>query len=174
MKVTRQRILMVMMVILVMTLSLFNTGIAFADDQPPVEPAITEEPVVIDPPSETEEPIATDTPAVESESISTEEMEQKEAGVQEIFEQIPAETKVVALNEEGQPEPLVTQQAAEILISGDPVWCPATLSAPTPGANGCTASYSSFQDLLIYLDANEVAQDGTIWIESSFMDATQN
>jgi hypothetical protein len=163
MKATRQRTLVVVMVIFVMTLSLFNTGIAFADDQPPMEPAATEEPVVVDPPPATEEPIATDTPAMEPESIATDELEQEEAGVQEIFEQIPDEMEVVALNEEGQPEPLVTQQAAEIVLTSDPMWCP---TGQIPGDAGCTLGYPTVTDLIANLGTYSGA--GTIYFTNNY------
>ncbi len=88
--------------------------------------------------------------------------------VSEILEQLPEDTQIIVLNEEGNVEPLATETAAETIIIGDPVWCPATLTAPTPGANGCTSSYGSFQDLITYLDTNEQAMAGTIWIESSY------
>ena len=42
----------------------------------------------------------------------------------EVLEQAPPDTQVVVVNEEGQVEPLATVEAAEILVTGDPVWCP--------------------------------------------------
>lgn len=163
MKAPHQRILMILVVIFVMTLSLFNTGIAFADDQPPVEPAVTEEPVVIDTPSVTEEPVAIEISETAPESTSTAEITEEKASVQEIFEQIPAETDIVALNEEGQPEPLATQQAAEIILTSDPMWCP---TGQTPGDAGCTAGYATAAQLISAL--NGITGDGTIYFTSTY------
>lgn len=49
----------------------------------------------------------------------------------------------------------------------DPFWCPDG-SSPIPDSGGCTTNYSSFTDLLAYLDANDAdpgfQQDGTIYV----------
>src|SRR5688500_3725875 len=104
MNATRQRNLILIVTIFVMTLSLVNPGIVFADEgQPPVEPAITEEPVAID------VPVSTDTPTPITDSASTEETVEEEESVQEILEQIPADMKVIVLNEGGEPEPMATE-----------------------------------------------------------------
>ena len=118
-----------------------------ADDEPP-------------PPAPTEEIIVDEEPAPQTDlQLDT---------VSEVLEQLPENTEIVVLDESGEPIPLVTQEAEEAIIIGDPVWCPSTLSAPTPESNGCTSSYTSFQDLITYLDANEQAEAGVIWIESSY------
>ena len=51
----------------------------------------------------------------------------------------------------------------EIVAEADPIWCPNN-QAPTPGSNGCTATYTSLGDLLTYLDANEQA-DALLTVE---------
>ena len=53
---------------------------------------------------------------------------------------VPGGTKVVIVDSQGDKLALGSQQAQDILNSGDPVWCPATLAAPTPGLGGCTGS----------------------------------
>ena len=51
----------------------------------------------------------------------------------------------------------------------DPFWCPDG-SSPVPGSGGCTSGYSSFTDLLAFLDVNDAdpgfQQDGTIYVTS--------
>jgi hypothetical protein len=87
----------------------------------------------------------------------------------EVLEQAPPDTQVVVVNEEGQVEPLATVAAAEILVTGDPVWCPGSL---TPGSAGCTPSYVTMTELLAELNVGTYSGAGTIWIESSFTGST--
>jgi len=80
---------------------------------------------------------------------------------------VPDNTTVAVVNAEGQSEPLATQAAAEALATtSDPIWCPAAQTTPTPGANGCTSSFSSFNALLTFLSANPTFQGaGTIYVQ---------
>lgn len=135
----------------------FPVSVLADDETPPLAP--TEE---ISPTAET-----TPTDLSETETAPQESTGEPDP-VSEALEQLPENTELIVLDESGEPLPLVTEEAEEAIIVGDPVWCPSTLSAPTPGTNGCTTSYVSFQDLIDYLDANEQAMDGTIWIESSY------
>jgi hypothetical protein len=158
MKANRQHKLILMITIFVMTLSLFNTGIVFADDgQPPVEPAATEEPVVIDVQAETPKPAWT------TEPTSTEETVEEETSVQEILEQIPDEMAVIVLNEQGHLEPMATEAAAETILTSDPMWCPTN---QIPGDPGCTAGYATAAELIAAL--NGVTGDGTIYFTSTY------
>ncbi len=157
MKATRQRSLILMVTIFVMTLSLFNPGTVFADDgQPPVEPVVTEEPLASDEPAGTPEPVITD-PA------SIEETVEEETSVQEILEQIPGEIAVIVLNEDGQPEPMASEAAAETILTSDPMWCP---TGQTPGDPGCTVGYATAAELIVAL--NGVTGDGTIYFMSTY------
>lgn len=157
MNATRQRNLILIVTIFVMILSLVNPGIVFADEgQPPVEPAVTEEPVAID------VPVSTDTPAPITDSASTEETVEEES-VQEILEQIPAEMKVIVLNEGGEPEPMATAAAAETILASDPMWCPTN---QIPGDAGCTDGYATAAELIAAL--NGVTGDGTIYFTSTY------
>jgi hypothetical protein len=158
MNATRQRNLILIVTIFVMTLSLVNPGIVFADEgQPPVEPAITEEPVAID------VPVSTDTPTPITDSASTEETVEEEESVQEILEQIPADMKVIVLNEGGEPEPMATEAAAETILASDPIWCPTN---QIPGDPGCTDGYATAAELIAAL--NGVTGDGTIYFTSTY------
>ncbi|GAB4444205.1 MAG: hypothetical protein OHK0041_00190 [Anaerolineales bacterium] len=89
--------------------------------------------------------------------------------IEVILEQVPDNTTVTVLNTDGEALPLASQQAAETIAAGyDPIWCPAG-QVPTPGQNGCTQSFSSFDELLAFLQANEgdtaYQQAGTIYIQ---------
>ena len=84
-----------------------------------------------------------------------------------VLDAVPENTTVAVLNADGQSEPLATQAAADaIATTSDPVWCPAG-QAPTPGANGCTQSFTSFNLLLTFLSANAATYQGagTIYVQ---------
>lgn len=85
-----------------------------------------------------------------------------------ILAELPAESNVVVLDENGESLPLSSQEAEEILWAGDPIWCP-TGVAPKPNTGGCSPSFSYFGglgdgQLLNWLDANDPAKAGTIWV----------
>ena len=78
---------------------------------------------------------------------------------------VPQNTTVQVVNAAGQAQPLATQAAADAIATSDPIWCPQG-QAPTPGANGCTQSFSSFTALLQFLAANATYQgNGTIYVQ---------
>ncbi|MFN8411152.1 MAG: right-handed parallel beta-helix repeat-containing protein [Anaerolineales bacterium] len=132
----------------VVLISMLATITAYADDTPP--PAPTEEPTQLP----TEEILPTAEPT-------------SQPVVEAVLDQIPADTAIVVVVD-SDVKPLASQAAADAILTGDPVWCPSSVSAPTPGANGCTSSYTSLANLLTYLDGNEPSQDGVIWIEASY------
>ena len=86
-----------------------------------------------------------------------------------ILEQVPENTTVSVLDANGQAQPLATQDSANAIeATSDPVWCPATQTTPTPGANGCTASFTSFDALLTELAGNPAYQQaGTIYVQEN-------
>ncbi len=137
----------------------------------PTEAVPTEEPVVTEPTEAvpTEEPVVTEptteaAPPVEEAPV-VEEQPPAETEAVSILEQVPDDTTVTVLNEEGEAQPLTSQESAEAILTGDPIWCPAFQSA-TPGANGCTPSFPSFNDLLTYLSGNATYQGaGTIYVQ---------
>ena len=86
-----------------------------------------------------------------------------------ILEQVPENTTVSVLGADGQPQPLATQDSANAIeVTSDPIWCPATQTTPTPGANGCTISFTSFDALLTELAGNPAYQQaGTIYVQQN-------
>jgi hypothetical protein len=82
---------------------------------------------------------------------------------------LPGGTKIVILDASGSKVPLGSQAAQTFLNDGDPVWCPSTLTTPTPGIGGCTASYTNLA--LLVTDITAVSGvtlplvNGTIWIQ---------
>jgi hypothetical protein len=139
------------------------------------EATATEEPV-----ADTTEPSAeaTAVPATEEAAPATEEAtapteaapstEEATAPSEETatLNDVPENTTVQVVNAEGQSEPLATQDAANaIATTSDPIWCPAGQS-PTPGANGCTQSFTSFTALLTFLSGNATYSGaGTIYVQ---------
>ncbi len=120
-----------------------------------------------------EEAVATETTtAPTEEDVATEATPQVEESVAEIspepsLEQLPDNTTVTVINSEGEVQPLASQESADAVTTAtDPMWCPI---GQTPGGAGCTASFSSFTELLTFLQANEgdaaYQQPGTIYIE---------
>ncbi len=83
--------------------------------------------------------------------------------VEEVLAQIPAGTDVIVINEDGQAEPLTTQDAAELILTSDPIWCPA---GQIPGDIGCTAGYATAAELVTAL--NGVTGDGTIYFTPTY------
>jgi len=82
-----------------------------------------------------------------------------------VLNEVPDNTKVAVLDANGEAQPLATQNAAEAIATSDPIWCPG-IQAPTPGANGCTDSFTSFDGLLTFLAANPTYQGaGTIYVQ---------
>lgn len=133
------------------------------DATPPADEEQPTEPVVEETPTPGEEPLPTE-PVVEEPVV--EETAPAETLVT-ILEQVPDNTTVTVLNSEGEALPLASQESADAIASDyDPIWCPAG-QVPTPGANGCTPSFASFDELLAYLQANEASYSaaGTIYIQ---------
>jgi hypothetical protein len=125
--------------------------------------------------SSTSDPAETNTPVAAQENTleltpSTSVLTETDTNITEqptlleAAQTISNDASVVVLDSNGQPLPLGSVAAAEAITQSDPVWCPAG-QTPTPGANGCTASYVTLADLVANEGGN-IAADGTIWITS--------
>ena len=77
--------------------------------------------------------------------------------------QVPTGTPVVVLDATGTAVPLATQAAADIIQSGDPIWCPGN-DAPNNGS--CTAPETSVTNLIAVLGTKSGA--GTIYFEPTY------
>ena len=133
--------------ILALTASMIGTRSVLADDAPPTP---TDE-------------VSTETPPVEDPSETQETVEQT---VPEILEQLPAETEIVVLDENNEPLPLVSNEAATVLVTGDPQWCPAGVTPGTDTLGQCTAAHTSFNNLITDLQTNSATYygSGTIYV----------
>lgn len=150
---------------------------AGTDPQPtvePTEPVAEETPPPVDPSTVEPTPENSTAPVVDGEAQPTEEsVPVVEATAPpadtNILEQVPENTTVTVLDAQGQAQPLVTQESATAIeVTSDPIWCPAAQTVPTPGANGCTASFTSFDLLLTELSGNAAYQQaGTIFVQQN-------
>ncbi|MFN8410892.1 MAG: right-handed parallel beta-helix repeat-containing protein [Anaerolineales bacterium] len=169
-----------LMVFLVFLASAVITVPAFADDgQPPITPEAinTIEPSAdttsIDASSPTPEP---DSTQITEATPDVQVFEESPVATEKLLANIPENTDVVLLNQNGESVPLVTQEAASIIVTGDPIWCPAGVAIPVAGVNGCTdpglanVNYdpTSLGSLLSYLANNQPNVDGVIWIEAGY------
>jgi hypothetical protein len=116
-------------------------------------------------------PVATEAPAenlapVDAPTVSADTAVVEEQTVSEIIQELPEQTDIVVLDEIGEVVPLATQEAAEIVTEGDPIWCPEGV-APNPDKNGCTTAQDSFADLLPLISGKSVA--GKIWIKDDYV-----
>jgi hypothetical protein len=143
--------------LLVFFVSLARPMAAYADDSTPPPP--TEEPA--NPPTE-EAPVETESAPAEapSEPSATETptepaTESEPVAVSEILEAAPEGTEVVVLDENSEVVSLASAEAAEIVATTDPMWCPVGVQ---PGGAGCTINFATPQALI---DAIDAADPGT-------------
>ena len=125
-------------------------------------------------PSESSNPTeenATETPQPDPQDSITDDASTQgeiQESVSEILENIPEDTDIAVLDEDGEMLSLASQEAADTLVTGDPVWCPAGISTPTPGSNGCTDSFGTFADLISELQSGSYSGSGVIWVADSY------
>lgn len=168
--------------------SLVNVQVVRADGETPTEPpaateAATEvateapvestpEPVVATPAPEEATPVPTASEIPESAPSDVPEAES--TPVSGILSDVPEDTNLVVLDEQGQPLALGSQETAEAVVKSDPVWCPASVFPPTPGANGCSANYASIAELLLAMRTTpaDFDEDGTIYLERTGEDGS--
>lgn len=88
-----------------------------------------------------------------------------DAGLPVIMEQLPEGTSIVIETSDGI-EPLATNTAMNLLMVGDPIWCPEG-TAPIPSTGGCSSSYTSLSQLVYNIP--EPSSNGVIWITSGIL-----
>lgn len=142
--------------IFVVCANLLNVRSVLADGETPTEPPA---------PTQVEtEPSVESTPVpVESTPDPT---EATAVPVQEILTQVPENTQVVVLDENGKSVPLATEEAAQIAEVVDPMWCPEGVA---PGGAGCTTNFASISLLINNMVSNTAsyAQNGVIYFTAS-------
>ncbi|HJS18221.1 MAG TPA: hypothetical protein VJ785_05720 [Anaerolineales bacterium] len=161
-------------IITVLVFSAVSPLTVYADDGPPPEEtptAVTDKPddTSTEEASETEKSTeeATDPQATETAVPAEGEVAPAEAEVaaEPVLTEVPENTAVTVLDANGDAQPLATEAAADAIATSDPIWCPGA-QAPTPGQNGCTQSFTSFDDLLTHMSGNVAYQGiGTIYVQ---------
>jgi hypothetical protein len=148
-------------ILAVLAFSGFGTTAVYADGETPAEEVHTEVspdgsggdqgkpgPGTTDNLENTKQDVLPKTPEAAQQPAAPEKSRPKDST---ILATVPKNTRVTVLNSKGEPQPLGTQESVDALSTSDPIWCPATQTTPTPGANGCTQSFTSFTDLLTFL-----------------------
>ncbi len=186
----KQTSFLTLLLILVLSVNVLHVQAVHADGETPTEPPVatevvtqppaatdvaTEPPAATEPPTQTQEPVeatslpedptASPAPTVETPTPAASE----EPEVEVVLSSAVSNTDIVVLDEQGQAMALGSQEAANALVTSDPVWCPEHVTLPTPGENGCSARYASIAELLAAMQANPLAfsQNGTIFIEQT-------
>jgi hypothetical protein len=99
--------------------------------------------------------------------------EETEAAEEPVLAQLPEGTDVVVLDNEGQVMSLVAQETAQVIANSDPMWCPDGVD-PIALTGGCTDGFQSMSALLTTLaGASQPAQNGTIWIQSTYSSSNE-
>jgi len=160
-----------------------------APDAPPVDPVSeaeappVEETFPAEPADEVEAPpvpsgeVPPVEPASEVEALPAETAAEPET-LPELLEQLPEGTEVIVTDETGEALPLVTEEAAQTIVKGDPMWCPAG-AAPKAGMGGCSPSFTGFTNdgspdngLIAWLNDNAnalaVSKAGVIWVAYNY------
>lgn len=160
-------------VIIALLLSLSATNRVIADDvpPPPTQPEEITLPTEGTPPASTEEVVQT-TEGVSSVDGSLEGeispiqdgvdplAEGGDAALPVVLEQMPEGTTIILETRDGI-EPLATVAALDLLMVGDPIWCPEG-AVPIPSTGGCSISYTSLSSLVYNIP--EPGSNGVIWI----------
>jgi len=166
------------LVILSMALSLLTPQVAYAQgEQPPETPAVVEEDSGASSSGEEQstpeapgsgEEVSTEEPAVEETPVAPEEtpapspeVPQSEPVLAETVEAL-AESEAVLVGADGQPIPLATQEAAEVLLAPDPYY--SCSNDTVDGTADGTCHYSSIQ--VAINDFTVRGGSGNITIES--------
>jgi hypothetical protein len=160
-------------ILLVLVLSAISAAPVLADEgAPPVETASEEAPAAEE--AADEAAPAADEEGNTSSSTDPASVTDEAPAVEEILEQLPEDTELIVVGDNGEALPLATEEAAEIMYNGDPLWCPAGV-APKPGLGGCSPAFTSFTDdseadtgLLDWLytiaTPADVSKAGVIWV----------
>ncbi|MCX6068631.1 MAG: hypothetical protein NT121_23275 [Chloroflexi bacterium] len=149
------------------------TGARAEGETPPADPAVTE--------------VATQAAPADAATPEAAPADATEAPAAEPvidLTAVPDGTEVVVLDENGQPLPLGSQAAADVVAQGDPIWCadnvdPVALASGSFSSAGCTPTQSSLTDLDTYIKAKLLngwfdLPNGVIWIANSAITESAN
>src|SRR5687768_17479356 len=150
--------------IVVLCINLLSVQSARADGETPTEPPVATQ-------AETEPPVE---PALPTETLEPMPVQEEPTAAETATEVAASSsvidtTDIVILDEQGQSLVVGSQEAANVMATSDPVWCPDSVSTPTPGSNGCSPSFASIAALLAAMQADpeSFSQNGTIFLEKT-------
>ncbi|HAV77348.1 MAG TPA: hypothetical protein DCX53_08345 [Anaerolineae bacterium] len=163
--------------LLIASIVLVNTSVAFADEgvtpdstptpEPTEETGVTETPELTQTPDVTVMEGSESTPEVEATPSEDEQVPaEDDTSDLPLFEQLPDDTEIVVLDGNGEPIPLVTQEALDIILDTDPMWCPAGV---LPGGVGCSINFATISALLTSMrnSTGSYTQDGIIYFTAN-------
>jgi hypothetical protein len=80
-----------------------------------------------------------------------------------LLSRVPKGTRIVVTDASGKAIPLASQKAAQAVVKGDPMWCPAGVA---PGGSGCTSGYATLTGLFSNMPSTPAA--GIIYFTSTY------
>ncbi len=133
-------------------------------------PVPTEEAAPAEEPAPTEEPVVQDSTSQETGEELSDETSLEDVTVAEVLEAAPEGTELLVLGENGEVLPLVSEEAVQVVATGDPMWCP---DGSLPYGSGCTPPFSTFtgpNGLLTFLHSNPAiySGSGTIFVDQHY------
>ena len=138
--------------------------VVLTEDQVATEEVSTEESLPIGE-TPTAEVNTIENSPTEEESDSKDTVSEDET-VAEMLSDVPENTDIVVLDENGEAVSLVEQEAADIMMEEDPMWCPVGV---LPGGVGCSANYANISALILNMRNNTSAYeaDGVIYFTAN-------
>jgi len=177
--ISRRFFTLTVTILLVLFASAVWTVPVFADDEtpPPTETPVETQPGEESPPP-AEPALSADETANENATPETAPAEEAVVdSAAELLASVPEGTEVIVVDENGEAVPLATEEAAQAIVEGDPMWCPV---GATPGAASCSPSFLKFgavggnpaDELLAWLGVNNPNMAGVVWVEKTYNSST--
>ncbi len=164
MKKTAHFTFSIVFLILMLCLSLANAGTVFADEGTP-----TDIPVVETAETPTEPPVAaTEAPVDATPAPEEVGATPAEESVQDILAQLPENTDLVVVDQQGDVIPLAAADALEIVQAEDPLWCPVGAALNNASCRSFTGP-NAISDMLTAMrnSTNDYNEDGIIYFTST-------
>ncbi len=131
----------------------------------PLEPTVDLEPVeeLLPEVVPTEDPLLIPLVPLAEDLVDPVEIEELDTPA-EVLAALPEEGELVILDENGEALPLVTAEAAEVVATGDPMWCPGTTE---PGGTGCVDGFATIELAMDYAKTHGTGSF-TIYVEETY------
>ena len=139
--------------IMIFMLSFTKTGVVLADEETPVEPAPQVE--------QSQEQLGSDPVVPAQGDPDPASLQEPEQTLPATLEELPEDTDIIVVAEDGQIEPLATQTAANTILEKDPMWCP-------DGATDGNDCYNGLTINDLFNDAPALSGGGTLYFMSAY------